>query len=120
MAHPCTRRTALQLLAVLPVAVSRTQPAKANTPQGSASAPVQEKVPPPKAYDMLRMDGERIITEEEHFGIINGLVTVGINHRDVGTLSGLFAPPYASSDFNFELRLYGERVRTRKYDWRPT
>ena len=102
------------------MAVSRTFPAKSDTSQGSArpSAAGEEK-PQPKAYDLLRMEGEPIITEEKHFGIINGVVTVGINYRDVGTLSGLFAPPYASSDFNFELRLFGEKVRTRKFDWRP-
>jgi hypothetical protein len=114
--NPYTRRTALKLIGALPMAVSGTFPGRSETPKGSAepSALIEEKIPPPKAYDLLRMDGERIITEEEHFGIINGLVTAGINHRDVGTLNGLYAPPYASSDFNFELRLFGEKVRTRK------
>jgi hypothetical protein len=103
------------------VAVSMSLCAELETISLRAPEPssAQEKTPLPKAYDLLRMDGERIITEEEHFGIINGLVTVGINHRDVGTLNGLYAPPYASSDFNFELRFFGEKVTTKKYDWRP-
>src|SRR5262245_46865125 len=111
MPDPCTRRAALQLIGALPVAVSVPLSAEPeSTPQEGPQAPfAQEKALTPKAYDMLRMDGDRIITEEEHFGIINGLVTVGINHSDVGTLSGLFAPPYASSDFHFELRLFGEK-----------
>ena len=62
-----------------------------------------------RVYDLFAMQGDRIITEEDDFGIINGLLTMGVNYRDVGTLSGLFAPPYASSDFLLELRLFGRR-----------
>ncbi|PYV44214.1 MAG: hypothetical protein DMG06_07435, partial [Acidobacteria bacterium] len=121
MPDPCTRRTAIQLMGAFPVAVSMPFSAEPETtPLGPAEpSSAQEKAQSPKAYDMLRMDGERIITEEEHFGIINGVLTAGINYRDVGTLSGLYAPPFASSDFMLELRLFGEKVPTKKYDWRP-
>ena len=84
--------------------------------QGAAS----NKAIPPEPYDLFAMQGDRIITEEDDFGIINGLLTMGVNYRDVGTLSGLFAPPYASSDFLLELRLFGEKVSTKRFDWRPT
>jgi hypothetical protein len=73
----------------------------------------------PKGYDLFAMQGDRIITDEENFGIINGLLTIGVNYRDVGTVKGLYAPPYASSDFLMELRLFGEKVATKRYDWRP-
>jgi len=122
MPRKWTRRTALGLMGALPAVVSEGiagRPEKA--PEGSrkASATVDEKVLPPKPYDMFAMRGDRIITEEEHFGIINGLLTVGVNYTDVGTLNGLYGPPYASSDFLLELRLFGEKVPTRQYDWRP-
>jgi hypothetical protein len=63
--------------------------------------------------------GDRNIRDEEHFGIINGLITTGVNYRDVGRLSSLHAPPYASSDFLLEVRLFGEKIPTTQYDWRP-
>jgi hypothetical protein len=63
--------------------------------------------------------GDRNIRDEVHFGIINGLITTGMNYRDVGSLSGLFAPPYASSDFLLEVRLFGEKVPTKEYEWHP-
>jgi hypothetical protein len=63
--------------------------------------------------------GERNIRDEEHFGVINGLVTTGVNYQDIGGLSGLYAPPYASSDFLLEVRLFGEKVPTKKYEWHP-
>jgi hypothetical protein len=65
------------------------------------------------------MPGDRLITGEDHFGIINGRLSVGVNHRDVAALSGFFAPPWASSDLLIELRLFGEKVPTERYDWRP-
>jgi len=42
-----------------------------------------------------------------------------VNYRDIGSLSGLYAPPYASSDFLLEMRLFGEKVPTKKYEWNP-
>lgn len=121
MPEECTRRAALTLLAGLPAAASQSlakQPEKAPQRPGTAQVPVDEKAFPPRLNDLFAMPGDRIITEEEDFGIINGLLTTGVNYRDVGTLSGLYAPPFASSDFLLELRLFGEKVATRRFDWR--
>jgi len=118
--NECTRRTALGLIGTLPV-VSKDLIATVVTNQESnkPAVSVSESAHRDKPYDAFKMRGDRIITEEEHFGIINGVLTAGINYRDVAGLSGLYAPPYASSDFLFEFRLFGERVLTRQYDWRP-
>ncbi len=70
--------------------------------------------------DPFVFPGDRNIRDEEHFGIINGLITTGVNYRDIGGLSGLYAPPYASSDFQLEVRFFGEKVPTKKYGWHPT
>ena len=73
----------------------------------------------PEFDDPFLFQGDRNIRDENHFGIINGLITTGVNYRDVGSLSVLAAPPYASSDFLLEVRLFGEKVPTKTYDWRP-
>jgi hypothetical protein len=70
--------------------------------------------------DPFLFPGDRNIRDEEHFGIINGLITTGVNYRDVGSLSGLYAPPYASSNFLLEMRLFGGKVLTKTYEWHPT
>ena len=57
--------------------------------------------------------------EEEHLGIVSGQLTTGINHRDVGSVAGLWAPPYVSSDFLLEMQVGGEKIPTREYTWRP-
>jgi len=113
-----SRRTVLALLGALP--------AVAQTPLGH-SEQVPEPLPPSaptvhpgvNVHDLFAISGDQLITGEEHFGIINGHLSVGVNYQDVGILSGLFAPPYASSDFYFELRIFGEKVRTERYDWHP-
>lgn len=69
--------------------------------------------------ELFALDGKRNLMKEEHFGIINGHISSGIHYRDIGTLSGLYAPPYASSDFLLELRLFGEKVPTDSYRWYP-
>jgi hypothetical protein len=69
--------------------------------------------------ELFALDGSKNIMTEETFGIINEHITTRVNYRDVGTISGLFAPPYASSDFLLELRLFGEKVQTKNYRWYP-
>ena len=69
--------------------------------------------------ELFALDGQRNIMAEENFGIINGKITTRVHYRDIGTFSGLFAPPYASSDFLLETRLFGEKVPTFDYRWYP-
>ncbi len=69
--------------------------------------------------EFFALDGAKNIMKEENFGIINGHITCRVNYQDVGTFSGLFAPPYASSNFLVELRLFGEIVPTQRYRWYP-
>lgn len=70
-----------------------------------------------ESLDPFKLKGSRNILEENDFGIMNGLATIGINYRSVGCVSGLYAPPLASSDFLLELRLFGEKVPTERYEW---
>ncbi len=76
-------------------------------------------VSPVSAYDVFALQGENNIMDEEHFGIINGLATMGVNYKDVAALSGFWAPPFVSSDFLLEVKLFGENVSTKQYVWRP-
>lgn len=69
--------------------------------------------------DMFTLPGDRNILDEQHFGIINGHITPGIPYRNVLAVGPLFAPPYASSNGYIEVRLFGDRVRTETYEWRP-
>lgn len=70
-------------------------------------------------YEVFAIDGEACIMEEEHLGIMNGRLSVNATYRDVLSFRKLFAPPYVSSDFALECRLFGEKVRTKHYTWYP-
>lgn len=72
-----------------------------------------------KYYNLFSMPGEKILHEVPDLGIINGKITTGIQFHDVLSCRGLFAPPYAASDFIFDLRLCGEKVPTKNYTWFP-
>jgi len=74
----------------------------------------------PGVLNRFALRGERSITDENDFGIANGRATIGVNYSDVASISGYFAPPYASSDFVLEMRLFGERVLTQEYVWYPS
>lgn len=65
------------------------------------------------------MDGKSNILHENDFGIINGRITSGITYSDIFSVSGLWAPPYVSSDFLFSMRILGEKVTTTNYKWLP-
>ena len=96
-------------------------------PLCSAQSPHQLHVIPPlsaapqapSALPDLGMPGDRILTEEPDLGIINGLLTTNITYRDVLSLRGLWAPPFASSDFSCQVRLAGEKVPTARWRWQP-
>jgi hypothetical protein len=118
-----TRRTLLKTMGAVALApgldglvANQSGPpaAQAGVPATLAEAGKQDEI-----RDLFMFPGDRNIRDEDHFGIVNGLITTGVNYRDVGSLSGLYAPPYASSDFLLELRLFGEKVPTTRYDWRP-
>ena len=69
--------------------------------------------------DVFMADGDSLITRPQHLGIVNGMASVGINHEFVGVIDGFWAPPYVSTDFYIEPRLFGERIRTEHYTWLP-
>ncbi len=79
-------------------------------------APAQTTADPLAMFDM---DGQQIIQRAEHVGIVNGKLTVGIRYPEVASLSGLWAPPYVSSDFMLESRVDGKPMPTTKWMWRP-
>ena len=59
--------------------------------------------------DIFMANGDTLITRPQHLGIVNGMASVGINHEFVGVIDGFWAPPYVSTDFYIEPRLFGER-----------
>ena len=69
--------------------------------------------------DCFDLPGRANILDEEHFGIVNGKLAAGIQYRHVGAISGLWAPPYVSSNFLLDVRAAGRRVPATDYLWRP-
>ena len=74
---------------------------------------------PSESLRPFAMDGDAILLDEADLGIINGMLTTNITFRDALSFRGLYAPPYASSDFVLEGRVCGEKVATGKYTWYP-
>lgn len=70
-------------------------------------------------WNVFALDGAKNIMDEEHFGVVNGHITAGVNYKDVASLGGLWAPPYVSSDFTLNMRFFGETVPSAHYTWRP-
>jgi len=66
---------------------------------------------------VFAMRGRDIITAEEHFGIKGFMLTCSVPHRDALSVRGLWAPPWASTDFLLEIRLDGEIVPTSDFLW---
>lgn len=64
-------------------------------------------------------DGTNNILSEEHLGIINGAITANVTYCDIVSFKKMMAPPFASSDFLFEGRFYGKKVKTDTYSWKP-
>ena len=67
----------------------------------------------------ISLDARANIMEEGHFGVVNGRISAGIPHRTLLAVRGLYAPPFASSDFALDVRLFGERVPASDYRWYP-
>ena len=66
---------------------------------------------------IFALSGRDNITREEHFGLKGFMLTASVPWRDALSVKGLWAPPFASSDFMFEVRLQGEKVPTTDYEW---
>jgi hypothetical protein len=64
-------------------------------------------------------DGARNITDPEHFGIVGGRVTAGVDYRDIAAVRGIWGPPFVSSDFRLDLRLSGRSIPAASYTWLP-
>ena len=65
------------------------------------------------------MDGKDILLEEKDLGIFNGMLTVNVPYSQALAVKGMWAPPYLSSDFLCEVRLFGESVKSDGYTWSP-
>src|SRR5450432_3071820 len=114
--HRLTRRHALGVLGALPLSLNGAPGQAADTKVPSADA-TGEISALPSVLNHFALRGERNIMDEKDFGIASGRATVGINYLDLASIGGFFAPPYASSDFVMEMRLFGEQVRTQEYTW---
>jgi hypothetical protein len=69
--------------------------------------------------DFFKMDGKNILLEEKDLGIFNGMLTANVPYSQTIAVKGLWAPPYLSSDFFCEVRLFGESVKAESYTWSP-
>ena len=69
--------------------------------------------------DFFALNGKDCFLDDAHLGIVNGHLTTNVTFRDVFSFHGLYAPPYASSNFMVDVRLFGERVPTDTYKWYP-
>ena len=82
-------------------------------------APLLAADPTSENPDPFVLDGAKNLLEEAHFGIVNGKLTSGIPYGDVFSIGGLWAPPYASSDFRLGVAVSDQPVKTERYTWRP-
>ena len=69
--------------------------------------------------DVFSMDGQSIITDPGHLGIINGKLTIGTPQGQVARVDGLWAPPYVSSDFALNVEVFGKEVAAKSFRWWP-
>lgn len=69
--------------------------------------------------DRFAFDCSRCILDEEHFGIVNGRATVGVQYHGLTGIHGLWAPPWVSSDFSLEVRLWGRELPAENARWLP-
>ena len=108
--HRLTRRKALGLFGALPLGMNAAPGPTDDAKEAGADAS-RRIVLLPGALNRFALRGERNITGENDFGIANGRATIGVNYGDVASISGYFAPPYASSDFVLEMRLFFLQLR---------
>ncbi|HRI88322.1 MAG TPA: hypothetical protein PK869_08655, partial [Candidatus Hydrogenedentes bacterium] len=70
-------------------------------------------------HNLFSISGKDAVTRPEHLGIVNGKITVGIDYREALRITGLYAPPYVSSDFNLQLSVDGKPVDATDWTWFP-
>ena len=67
----------------------------------------------------FRMQDGKCILKPQHLALANGAITVGTPYTHAFSLDTLNAPPYASPDFKFDIRLFGEEVYANHWVWYP-
>ena len=72
---------------------------------------------PEDLAEVFAIAGRNVITAEEHFGVKGFRLTAGVPYRDVLSVRGVWAPPFAGTDFLLEVRIQGEKVRTYDFLW---
>lgn len=65
------------------------------------------------------MAGEKILQVDEDLGIANGRITCGVSKEFLGRVDGVWAPPFASSDFALRWKLDGQELALKDFTWRP-
>lgn len=69
--------------------------------------------------NFFSIDGKSVILEEKDLGLFNGILTCNCPYSQVLAIGGIWAPPYVSSDFLCEIRLFGEIIKADDYTWSP-
>ena len=72
-----------------------------------------------RADELFALDGESNIVHPQDCGLINGYITLNGWLEDIVRIKGLFAPPYHSSDFEFNATFNGHQVAATGNVWRP-
>lgn len=67
----------------------------------------------------FRMQDGQCIIKPQHLGLANGAITIGTPYTHAFSIDTMFAPPYASPDFKFDIRLFGEEVYASHWVWYP-
>ncbi|MBN1183652.1 MAG: hypothetical protein JXB49_15280, partial [Bacteroidales bacterium] len=70
------------------------------------------------SIDKFRIDQTKNIMRSENLGIANGKITTGIECNDLFSIKGIWAPPYVSSDFSFQVTINGKSVEQPQYLWK--
>lgn len=67
----------------------------------------------------FRMQNGNCILKPQHLALANGAITLGTPYTHVFGIDTINAPPYASPDFKFDIRLFGEEVYASRWVWYP-
>ena len=69
--------------------------------------------------NLFALNGRQNLMDEEHFGIVSGIATVGVNHRRLGSVGGFWSPPYVASNLLIEPRINDKPIPVSDYSWLP-